>query len=104
MWSPEWELTYPSSSFIICVDIELLRLELQNYSGAVVLEILRIYLQEIYDHRPVLEYSELRARLSTCLRTHEKDPRLDLFAPCAFACKEKLAVFNVSSMVLSLIL
>jgi len=59
----------PFESFL---DIELLRLELQNYGGAIVMEVLRIYLQEIYDHRPVLECSELRARLSTSIRTHTK--------------------------------
>lgn len=58
------------SSLISNGDIELLRLELQNYSGAVVLEILRIYLQEVYDHRPVLDCSEMRARLGTSLQYH----------------------------------
>ncbi|KAF9366557.1 hypothetical protein BGX34_001102 [Mortierella sp. NVP85] len=60
------------SGLIYTGDIELLWLELQNYGGAIVMEVLRIYLQEIYDHRPVLECSELRARLSASIQYHKQ--------------------------------
>ncbi|KAG0204783.1 hypothetical protein BGX33_008281 [Mortierella sp. NVP41] len=42
-------------------EIELMRLELQNYSSAVALAILRFYLQETYDHRPLVRRTSVKA-------------------------------------------
>ncbi|KAF9101049.1 hypothetical protein BGX29_006031 [Mortierella sp. GBA35] len=42
-------------------EIELMRLELQNYSSAVALAILRFYLQETYDHRPLVRRTSVMA-------------------------------------------
>ncbi|KAF8943913.1 hypothetical protein BGZ47_004908, partial [Haplosporangium gracile] len=46
-------------NLVHCSEIELLRLELQNYSGAVAFEILRIYLQEAYEARPLVSRTSL---------------------------------------------
>ncbi|KAF9289847.1 hypothetical protein BGZ88_007595 [Linnemannia elongata] len=42
-------------NLVHCSEIELMRLELQNYSAAVAFEILRIYLQESYESRPLVQ-------------------------------------------------
>ncbi|KAF9101191.1 hypothetical protein BGX27_011583 [Mortierella sp. AM989] len=55
-------------------DIEVLRLEILNYSCSIAFELLRVYLEEGYEHGP-LRMADVRAKMGDCL-VYQRDNQL----------------------------
>ncbi|KAF8930018.1 hypothetical protein BGZ58_008520 [Dissophora ornata] len=55
-------------SLIINTDLDFLRVELHNYSSPIIFQILRFYLEQIYENRPLLKFSDIRLTLEPYLQ------------------------------------
>ncbi|KAF9350539.1 hypothetical protein BGX26_011291 [Mortierella sp. AD094] len=55
---------------LLIPNIEVLRLELLNYSSAIAFDILRIYFEEGYEHGPLVGLADVRAKMGDCLVYH----------------------------------